>query len=74
MPLRSGWRCTECTHERHAMIQRIASALIARHHQRRWLGLAEHATWDECMFCDVLAAATAISLDARRSHATSANI
>jgi hypothetical protein len=71
MPLRSGWRCSECTIEYHTMTRRIAETLVASHRQRAWLGLAEHSSWDECVFCEVLTVATELALGGHRGSSVS---
>jgi hypothetical protein len=67
-PLRSGWRCPECSRTYQARIAKLAQALVRDHARYDWLGTAEHSTWDECVFCDTLTAATALLLEAPSSR------
>jgi hypothetical protein len=57
-PLRSGWRCPDCSRAHARRVAALADALIRDHRRYDWLGAAEHAPYDGCVFCDVLAAAT----------------
>jgi rubredoxin len=67
-PLRSGWRCPECSRAYRARIAKLAAALVGDHTRYDWLGTAEHSAWHECVFCDTLTAATALLLDAPPSR------
>jgi hypothetical protein len=71
LPLRAGWRCTQCTHRYHALIHRLATTLLEHHQQRNWLVLAEHTAWDQCIFCEVLTPATEIVLADQATGAAS---
>ena len=57
-PVRSGWRCPECSRAHLARVDALADALVRHHRRYGWAGTAEHTPYDECVFCEALAAAT----------------
>ena len=63
-PVRSGWRCPDCSRAYAARVAALAERLLRDHQRCDWLGTAEHSAWDECLFCDTLTAAAARVLNA----------
>jgi len=57
-PLRSGWRCPDCSRAHAARIDLIADVLVRGHRRHGWAGTAEHTPYDECVFCEALLVAT----------------
>jgi hypothetical protein len=64
MPVRSGWRCPTCSRAHLCRVDDLARTLVANHHRHGWLGTAEHTSYDECVFCEALSAATELLLRA----------
>jgi hypothetical protein len=63
-PLRSGWRCPDCTRAYRTRVDALVDAFLANHQSRGWVAISEHREYEECVFCDVLATATARLLSA----------
>jgi hypothetical protein len=57
-PLRSGWRCPNCSRAHAQRINALADALVRDHSRHGWAGTAEHTAYDECVFCEVVLTAT----------------
>lgn len=62
-PLKSCWRCPDCSRVYRAKLQQAAEDLILLP-DRSWLGKQEHRGYDECWDCDVKRAATWMLLKA----------
>jgi hypothetical protein len=56
-PVRSGWRCGDCTRAREREVAGRARALIAKALPRRWelvLRTPRHGVYDECLQCEAI--------------------
>src|SRR3954465_8252346 len=47
LPVRSGWRCPDCSRAHAARIDAIAEVLVRGHRRHGWAGTAEHTPYDE---------------------------
>jgi hypothetical protein len=61
-PTRSGWRCAACSRAHLHRVDALARTLVENHRRHGWAGTAEHTPYDECVFCEALAAATELLL------------